>query len=295
MIKRYTPTKIQEIIDEGSVKEKAILFLRDRMGYFQYDLNFILDFGVPEELTNSVAPEDQQEWNDYISKGLRIENAFRDLNRFMMNANKYREDLYRTISYLLDMEEMEEMTTDLLLMVGKHSRLHPKEDTQLIEDLRRANGEMVILGRKFSHIDPTITKDGTIDLHLSKRGEEDTFPTLRDRMEFERTQAKEWMMRFLLFVEAMRRRFKEIEIVIPEYETLISAYTTILDKPMSGSLRFQGVQERRLFHLGEYKETGETPYPAMRDLIEDYSINISEVDPQMEEHEELIIKYYNSI
>ena len=33
----------------------------------------------------------------------------------------------------------------------------------------------------------------------------------------------------------------------------------------------------------------------MRDLIEDYSVNISEVDPQMEEHEELIIKYYNSI
>ncbi len=295
MIKKYTPEKIQEIIDEGSVKDKATLFLRDRMGYFQNGLSFILDFGVPEILTDSVSPEDQPQWNEYISWGLRIENAFRDLKIFTDTATRFRENLSQTISVLLDMEEMEEMTTELLMLVGKHSRLHPKEDTQMIEELRRANGEMVILGRKFSHIDPTITKDGTIDLHLSKRGEEDTFPTLRDRMEFERTQAKDWMVRFLLFVEAMRRVFKEIEIVIPEYEHLISAYTTILDKPMAGSLRFQGVQERRLFHLGEYKETGETPYPAMRDLIEDYSINISEVDPQMEEHEELIIKYYNSI
>ena len=295
MIKKYTPTKIQEIIEFGSVKDKAILFLRDRMGYFQNGLSFILDFGDPEILTDSVLSMDQRQWNEYISQGLRIENAFRDLNKFMMTATKFREDLSKTISILLDMEEMEEMTTDLLLMVGKHAKLHPKEDSELINNLRRANGEMVLLGRKFSHIDPTITEDGTIDLHLTKRGEEDNFATLRDTMEFERTQAKEWMTRFLLFVEAMRRRFREMEIVLPEYEQLISAYTKLLDKPLMGSLRFQGVQERRLFHLGEYKETGETPYPAMRDLIEDYSIIISEVDPQMEKYEGLINKYYKSI
>lgn len=295
MIKKYTPTKIQEIIEFGSVKDKAILFLRDRMGYFQNGLSFILDFGDPEILTDSVLSMDQRQWNDYISQGLRIENAFRDLNKFMMTATRFRDDLSKTISILLDMEEMEEMTTDLLLMVGKHAKLHPKEDSELIKNLRRANGEMVLLGRKFSHIEPTITEDGTIDLHLTKRGEEDTFTTLRDRMEYERTQAKEWMTRFLLFVEAMRRRFREMEIVLPEYDQLISAYTKLLDKPMAGSLRFQGVQERRLFHLGEYKETGETPYPAMRDLIEDYSINISDVHPQWEKHEELIITYYNSI
>lgn len=295
MIKRYTPTKIQEIIDEGSVKEKAILFLRDRMGYFQYDLNFILDFGVPEELTNSVAPEDQQEWNDYISKGLRIENAFRDLNRFMMNANKYREDLYRTISYLLDMEEMEEMTTELLMMLEKHTKLHYKEQDELIKDLRRVNGEWVLLGREFSHIDPKITEDGTIDLHLTKRGEEDHFPTLRDRMEFEHERSRDWMVRFLLFAEAMRRRFKQFNLHLPEYDQLISAYTKVLDKPQSGSMRFQGLQDRRLFHLGGYKNTGEIPYPAMRDLIEDYSLNINEIDPHIEDNEELIIKYYKSI
>lgn len=295
MIKRYTPTKIQEIIDEGSVKEKAILFLRDRMGYFQYDLNFILDFGVPEELTNSVAPEDQQEWNDYISKGLRIENAFRDLNRFMMNANKYREDLYRTISYLLDMEEMEEMTTELLMMLEKHTKLHYKEQDELIKDLRRVNGEWVLLGREFSHIDPKITEDGTIDLHLTKRGEEDHFPTLRDRMEFEHERSRDWMVRFLLFAEAMRRRFKQFNLHLPEYDQLISAYTKVLDKPQSGSMRFQGLQDRRLFHLGGYKNTGEIPYPAMRDLVEDYSLNINEIDPHIEDNEELIIKYYKSI
>lgn len=296
MIKKYTPDKIQEIIDEGSVKEKAILFLRDRMGYFQNGLSFILDFGVPEILTDSVSPEDQPQWNEYISWGLRIENAFRDLKIFMDTALRFRENLSQTSSFLLDMEEMEEMNTELLMMVGKQSRRYRSNDGPLsVEDIRRANGEMVVLGRKFNHIDPTITEDGTIDLHLSKRGEEDHFPTIRDRMEFERTQTKDWMTRFLLFVEAMRRVFNEIEIVIPEYEHLISAYTTILDKPMYGSLRFQGVQDRRLFHLGEYKETGETPYPAMRDLIEDYSINISGVDPQVEKHEELIIKYYNSI
>lgn len=295
MIKKYSTNKIQEIIDEGSVKDKATLFLRDRMGYFQNGLSFILDFGVPEILTDSVAPEDQPQWNEYISWGLRIENAFRDLKTFMETASRHRENLSQTSTILLDMEEMEEMNTELLMMVGKYSKLSPQEDPKLIEDLRRANGEMVVLGRKFSHIDPTITEDGTIDLHLSKRGEEDTFPTLRDRMEYEWRMTKEWMMRFLLFVEAMRRRFRQMEIVLPEYEHLISAYTTNLDKPMAGSLRFQGVQERRLFHLGEYKETGETPYPAMRDLIEDYSINISGVDPQMERFEELIIKYYKSI
>ena len=297
MIKKYTPTKIQEIIDEGSVKDKAILFLRDRMGYFQYDLNFILDFGVPEELTNSVAPEDQQEWNEYISKGLRIENAFRDLNRFMMNANKYREDLYRTIAYLLDMEEIEEMTTELLLMVGKHSKLNIKgeKEGKMTRELRRANGEWVLMGREFSHIDPKITEDGTIDLHLTKRGEEDQFPTLRDRMSFEHERSRDWMVRFLLFAEAMRRRFKQFDLHLPEYDQLISAYTKVLDKPQSGSMRFQGLQDRRLFHLGGYKNTGEIPYPAMRDLIEDYSLNINEIDPHIEDNEELIIKYYKSI
>lgn len=294
MIKRYTPSKIQDIIDNGSVKDKALLFLRDRMGYFQNGLSFILDFGVPEELTNSVAPEDQQEWNEYISKGLRIENAFRDLNRFMMNANKFREDLSRTISILLDMEEMEEMTTELLTMLGNHARRHTK-DEKLIQDLRKANGEWVVLGRKFNHIDPTITEDGTIDLHLTKRGEDDHFPTLRDRMSFEHERGKDWMIRFLLFVEAMRRRFDQFNLHLPEYDQLISEYTKNLDKPMYGFLRFQGVQERRLYHLGEYKKTGDIPYPAMRDLIEDYSLNISEINPHIENNEELIIKYYKSI
>ena len=295
MIKKYTPSKIQEIIDEGSVKDKAILFLRDRMGYFQNGLSFILDFGVPEILTNSVAPEDQHIWNEYISKGLRIENAFRDLNKFMMYANRFRDDLSRTISILLDMEELEETMTELLLMIGKHAKLNPKDDRGLIEDLRKANGEWVLTGREFTHIDPSITEDGTIDLHLTKRGEEDQFPTLRDRMSFELERSTDWMIKFLLFVEAMRRRFKQFDLNLPEYEQLISAYTKTLDKPMFGSLRFQGVQERRLFHLGEYQETGETPYPAMIDLIENYSINISQVNPNIRDNEELIIKYYKSI
>jgi hypothetical protein len=60
-------------------------------------------------------------------------------------------------------------------------------------------------------------------------------------------------------------------------------------------MRFQGLQYRRLFHLGGYKNTGEIPYPAMRDLIEDYSLNINEIDPHIEDNEELIIKYYKSI
>jgi hypothetical protein len=295
MIKKYTTDKIQDIIDNGSVKDKATLFLRDRMGYFQNGLSFILNFGDPEILTNSVSPQDQSQWNEYISWGLRIENAFRDLNRFRMSAHQYREEMSRTASILLDMEEMEEMTTELLLMVGKNTKLHPKEDGNLINNLRRANGEWVLMGRQFSHIDPKITTDGTIDLHLSKRGEEDNFPTLRDRMTQEYERAKEWMMRFLLFVEAMRRRFKQMEIVLPEYEQLISAYMETLDKPFAGFLRFQGVQENRLFHLGQYTKKGEIPYPAMRDLIEDYSINISEIDPQIEKHEELIITYYKSI
>ena len=109
MIKKYSTNKIQEIIDEGSVKDKATLFLRDRMGYFQNGLSFILDFGVPEILTDSVAPEDQPQWNEYISWGLRIENAFRDLKTFMETASRHRENLSQTISVLIDMEEMEEM------------------------------------------------------------------------------------------------------------------------------------------------------------------------------------------
>lgn len=302
MIKKYTPEKIKEILTEGSVRDKATLFLRDRMGYFQFDLHFILNFGEPEELMNSIAPHELREWNEYISMGLRIENAFRDLHRFMFIASDSRGEMIKLLSFLTDLEEMEDLLNETLLTGTLHNSLDPNvaPDLETIHKLRFSTARHSLLNRTFSHLKPVLSDVGDIDINL--RGttieEDDRFKTLKEKVDDKWWETEMWMRNVLLFIEALRRRFKMMDLILPEYEHLISQYMNVLDSPLAGHLRFEGVQDNRLFYLGDYDKTSAdifTPYPAMREIIEDYSLRISEVDPKLDENEDTITRYFNSI
>lgn len=301
-LKTYTPKEIEEIFDFGSVEEKATLFLRDRMGYFRQGLDFILDFGDPENLTDSIRPHEQTKWNEYISMGLRVENAFRDLNRFLIGAVHSRDILSQTLTLLTDFEEMEDILNETLLLSTLNNPIdqRTKDDIETFHHLIYGTAQYTLSNRVFTYLRPTITQVADIDLNLRETTNEegDKFQTLRQRVEYEWRNCETWMRKFLFLVEAMRRRFQLMEIVLPEYEYLINQYSTTLETPLAGSLRFQGVQDERLFFLGDYDKNRsiDSPYPAMREIIEDYSIRLSDIDiDKIENKEETINKYFNSI
>ena len=109
---KYIKKEIEKIIEKGSVSKKATLFLRDRMGYF--GSGFILTYEEIERLTLSVKPEKRKEWESYISFGLRLENGFKDLDRFLRELTGYRETLLRTLTEIRDFEILEECLNKLV-------------------------------------------------------------------------------------------------------------------------------------------------------------------------------------
>lgn len=305
MKKEYTQEDIEEIIFSGTTKEKATLFLRDRMGYFKYGIPFLLNIGEPEVLMDSVCPYELQEWNKYISWGLRIENGFKDLNRFLMILMTYRDDLSKILSEMSDLEGIEEAVNETLLMSSLHNDLDPSDqaESQLLRDLRVIAIKQGFSNKHFNKIRPEITEDGYISFipevnDLNLFGEKNEFRSIKERAMSTYLYYKDWMMKYLCFEEAMRRRIKESKLKLPEYEKLLTAYRVGLDsiKQEPHSLRYEGFQDVRLVLFGRDSRSGKMfPYPAMIDLIEDLSVRSDEFDINSDESEKKIMSYYDSI
>lgn len=290
MDKRYTLKEIQRIINDGSVGEKAKLYLRDRIGYF--DSRFILSFGQPEELSKSVSPDDREIWEDLVSYGLRLENGLRDLLRLVIRIQSEKSGLSHSLIERVELEQYQDLLNDFLL-VGNNG------DPTDIETQRKIRVGIIQQGLRNKHFTltrPTIGEDGFINLNLDKG--DGRFKTLREHSEDRLESLRGLLTEYLCYETAMRRRIKESNLRLPEYENLLKGLRENIDQPVSSMLRFVGVQDERLFQIGEcHLKDGPkgNPYPAMSNLIEDFSLRIEDIDLNKEEQIERINQIYKQI
>lgn len=304
MIKEYTEEEIDRIFYSGTTKEKATLYLRDRMGYFKFGIPFLLNKGEPEILMDSVNPYEFKEWNKYISMGLRIENGFRDLYRFLNILMNFRDDLSKILSEMTDLEGIEEVVNESLLNCSSKDPLIMNEDET--EDInRQIRGMSLTSAMKHAHfnkIQPVITPEGLFDFNPRPEvhnlfGENNEFRGIRDRAMSAYLNYRKWVENYLCLEEALRRRIRTAKLRLPEYEKLLSTFRTGLStRQEPHSLRYEGFQDVRLIMFGEGSRTGEMfPYPAMIDLIEDLSVRIEDIDLNTEENQEQIKKHFNNM
>lgn len=288
---KYTNKEIESIIDGNSVKKKTRLFLRDRMGYF--GLGFILNYEQVEKLTLSVqTDEERSEWERIIGFGLRIENGFKDLGNIVSKIEIGKVLLSRYLMEIQDFERIETLINQLL--TPSELDYMVSDDEKAVEYLSSKTIKNRFIDFENYHlISPSFEEGKFLDLHLTGEGSltekaKDSYQDIRKKIEA-----------YLCYEFAMMRKLQKWGLDLPEYDELFKSYKESIEMPVSISVRFSGVQDNRGYQLGEchLKEQEEKgiPYPALRDLVEDYSLSLAGFDPMEEETASKINKYYNQI
>ena len=295
--RRYSQGDIDRIFSSGTIKQKARLYIRDRMGYF--GLGFILNPDEAERLPLSFEGWKRGEWEGFVSMALRIENGFKDMNRSLERLKNRRTNLLRTLTEIHDFEGLELLLNTILDsdLPSEEKDLDPQfefKDEDGDGQVRRLRiGAGDLRTDRFRLIRPTLDSENRIDLHLS--GEN----SLRERAEKERRIIRAEMTLYLRYEVAIRKRISEQNIVIPEYETLLKKNREVIEEPVSMSLRWEGVQDNRTYQIGEAnlkdRDPQEYPFPSLMDLIEDYSVRVKDIDLDSVESQARIKEIYEQI
>ena len=292
--RRYSQTDIDRIFDSGTIKQKSRLYLRDRMGYFGQ--GFILNFDDAKELPLSFEPWKRDEWEKYVSFGLRLENGFKDMSRSLERIRQDRFILLRTLSEIHDFEKLELLLNRLIDpdldpvlwdTIGEPETIVPRV---ALENLRDRD---IPIDKSFRLIDLTLDPSNHIDLHLSGDG------SLREQAEKRRDILREEMRLYLCYEVAIRRRIPELGLSIPEYEDLLKKNREVIEEPVSLSLRWEGVQDNRTYQIGEAnlkdRDPQEYPFPSLMRMIEDYSVRPQDIDLNSIENQNDIERLYHQI
>lgn len=292
--RRYSQTDIDRIFDSGTIKQKSRLYLRDRMGYFGQ--GFILNFDDAKELPLSFEPWKRDEWEKYVSFGLRLENGFKDMSRSLERIRQDRFILLRTLSEIHDFEKLELLLNRLLDpdldpvlwdSIGEPETIVPRV---ALENLRDRD---IPIDKSFQLIDLTLDPSNHIDLHLSGGG------SLREQAEKRRDILREEMRLYLCYEVAIRRRIPELGLSIPEYENLLKKNREVIEEPVSLSLRWEGVQDNRTYQIGEAnlkdRDPQEYPFPSLMRMVEDYSVRPQDIDLNSIENRNDIERLYHQI
>ena len=291
--RRYSEGDLDRIFSSGSIKQKARLYIRDRMGYFGQ--GFILSPSEAEQLPRSFEPWKRDEWEKYVSFALRLENGFKDMNRSLERIIRNRDDLLRTLFEIHDFEKLE-----LLLNLFVDPDLDPVlwddigEPDSLLPRLAHDNlRKRFIQDNSFQLIDPGIDSSNHIDLHLSGDG------SLRERAGKLRDRLRKEMRFYLCYEVAIRQRIPELGLSVPEYENLLKKNREVVEVPVSMSLRWAGVQDNRTYQLGETnlkdRNPQEYPFPSLMRMIEDYSVRPQDIDLNSPESKKEIKISYEQI
>lgn len=292
--RRYSQTDIDRIFDSGTIKQKSRLYLRDRMGYFGQ--GFILNFDDAKELPLSFEPWKRDEWEKYVSFGLRLENGFKDMSRSLERIRQDRFILLRTLSEIHDFEKLELLLNRLIDpdldpvlwdTIGEPETIVPRV---ALENLRDRD---IPIDKSFRLIDLTLDPSNHIDLNLSGGG------SLREQAEKRRDILREEMRLYLCYEVAIRRRIPELGLSIPEYEDLLKKNREVIEEPVSLSLRWEGVQDNRTYQIGEAnlkdRDPQEYPFPSLMRMIEDYSVRPQDIDLNSIENKNDIERLYHQI
>ena len=291
--RKYSRGDIERIFSSGTIKQKARLYIRDRMGYFGQ--GFVLSPSEAEQLPLSFEGWKREEWESYVSLGLRLENGFKDMNRSLERIKRNREDLHRTLSEIHDFEKIEVLMNRLLdpFLAPEIWEEVGEPDSPLPQLALRNLMDRKVETEGFSIVRPTLDPDNHIDLGLS--GEN----SLRERAEKLRDRLRKEMRFYLCYEVAIRERISELNLNIPEYEDLLSQNREVVEEPVSLSLRWEGVQDNRTYQLGETnlkdRDPQEYPFPSLRRMIEDYSVRVQDIDLDSPESKEEIKLTYEQI
>ena len=291
--RRYSDSDIERIFSSGTIKQKARLYIRDRMGYFGQ--GFILHLDEAESLPLSFEAWKREEWEKYVSFGLRLENGFKDMNRSLERMKRNRADLIRTLSEIHDFEKLETIVNKLLdplLDFGLWESVGDPDSpiAQIaLGNLRERNIEL----DGFSLVKPTLDPDNHINLNISGDG------SLREEAVKLRDKLRAEMGVYLCYEVAIRKRIGELGLVIPEYEKLLKENREVVEEPVSMLLRWEGVQDNRTYQLGETnlkdRDPQEYPSPSLRRMIEDYSVRPQDIDLDSGKCKDLIKQIYEQI
>lgn len=291
--RRYSRGDIERIISSGTIKQKSRLYIRDRMGYFGQ--GFILTPEEAQQLPLSFEGWRRDEWEGYVSLGLRLENGFKDMNRSLDRLRRNRADLLRTLSEIHDFEKIEVLLNKLLV---------PVDDPSLWENIGEPDSPLprIVLDNQldrrlridgFNLIRPTLDSSNHINLNLSGAG------SLRERAERMRDRLRNEMRFYLCYEVAIRRRISELNLNIPEYENLLRQNREVVEEPVSMSLRWEGVQDNRTYQIGEAnlkdRDPQEYPFPSLMRMIDDYSVRPQDIDLNSGENQNEIRITYEQI
>lgn len=288
---RYNQREIEGIIGSGSIKQRALLYLRDRMGF--YGAGFILSYNQVDRLSLSVSdPDKRRRWVDYISFGLRIENGFKDIELNLRTLTRVRGELGTLLRMIQDFELIE-VTMNKLLTPGEPALW----DGDMTDRERISQTALDFIRDKripssgFNYIRPSLDENNHLDLGLT--GDKSLTEKAKEKQEDLRALLEDC----LCYEVALRKRIKESKLIIPEYEVVLKKFREILETPVSFNLRFRGAQDNRVYLLEDDpdKQEKEFPFPALRDLIEDYSVRVDDIDLKSDESLDKINNFYNQI
>lgn len=290
--RRYSQGDIDRIISSGSIKQKSRLYIRDRMGYFGQ--GFILTYEDIDRLVLSVEAWKREEWNEFVSLGLRLENGFKDMRICLDRVKDLRNNLVRTLSEIHDFEKLELLLNRILDPVEGELWDSVGDPDSLLSDIALSHlRDKGIELDGFRLISPRLDPSNHIDLRLSGKG------TIRDRAGVEKNLLRREMTFYLCYEVAIRRRISELNLVIPEYDSLLNKNREVVEQPVSMSLRWEGVQDNRTFQIGETdlkdRDPQDHPFPSLMRMIEDFSVRVKDIDLDSEENIELINKLYSQI
>lgn len=267
---RYSQRQIDDIIRRGSLKTKITLYLRDRMGYFGE--GFILQYSDIDRLNSSISETDREEWDKKIGYGSRLENGFKDLGNLANRIGGEKINISRILKEIQDFEQFEEMINRMAIDDKGHI------NSDISQKLKRLQGIHLNLSElEFS-------PDSLLNINMSKEG------GLIRELQVKLAKLREMMFRFLCYVRAIEIKISEYKLTqIPEYINRLEVYMKFVGDPVVMLAKYRGVQDVRPLRvrtpLGQNSDpqgTGpsvkNTPFPSLKNLMEDYSINLDDID-----------------
>lgn len=262
---RYSQRQIDDIIKRGSLKTKITLYLRDRMGYFGE--GFILKYPDIDRLNSSISERDREVWDRKIGYGGRLENGFKDLGNLANRIGEEKIKISRILKEIQDLEQFEEIINRIVIDDRGHINSNISQKLKNLQGIHLNLSEL-----EFS-------PDSLLDVNISKDG------GLIRELHIRLANLTEMMFRFLCYVRAMEIKISEYKLTqIPEYINRLEVYMKFVADPVTLFAKYKGIQDVRPLKVKDSDPQGigpsvkNCPFPALRNLMENYYISLDDID-----------------
>lgn len=233
----YSEKEINDIITAGGVRQKARLYLRDRVSLLPEGTEYILDLDQQESLLNSVNLFERNEFNRLVCLGQRVEAGIISLYTELNIILSLRQALSERLVQKENLTNLETVI-NLILLECCPSDERDRTDASLVrEKILSTMLEKV----SFIQLDPVFDSDGFLDLKLRMMKDSSMMETsLMAGLDREYEQMKDYIIQetaLKKFIETLEK-FPDI----PEYEEILETYKNKLRKPVLALVKETGRQ-----------------------------------------------------